>query len=250
MQRYKAVIEYVGKGYAGMQRQENVKTIQSVIEMALSQFTNGKSTTIDYCGRTDGGVHAFGQVIHFDVDENLPEMKVLMGINFFLYQNSEAVALKSVEKVTQTFHSRFSCIGREYKYYIYNGFIRSPIFEGKMHHVPNVMNIEKMQKASEILVGTHDFSSFRSKSCQALSPIKTVDFIKINKITQDIIEIHISARSFLYHMVRNITGALIYTGIGRIEVDFMREILEKKDITMLPFTAPACGLYFFIAHYQ
>lgn len=232
-----------------MQRQENLATIQSAIEKALTQFTNGKSTQIDYCGRTDAGVHAFGQVIHFDVENLLEEEKVLLGINFFLNKNHEQVALKFVEKVESSFHSRFSCVGREYKYYIYNSRIKSPIFRGKMHHIVQKIDILKMRESAKCLIGEHDFTSFRGKNCQALSPIRTLEFITITQIQEETIEIHVGARSFLYRMVRNITGALIYAGIGKIQPEFVREILEKKDRSALPYTAPACGLYFFKAKY-
>lgn len=249
MQKYKGIVEYVGTNYCGMQRQESLATIQGAIEKALTQFTNGKSTQIDYCGRTDAGVHAFGQVIHFEVESLLSEEKVLLGINFFLNKNHEQVALKFVEKVDDTFHSRFSCVGREYKYYIYNSRIKSPIFEGKMHHVVPKIDILKMRESAKYLLGEHNFTSFRGKNCQALSPIRTVEFINITQIQEDIIEIHVGARSFLYRMVRNITGALIYAGIGKIQPEFVGEILEKKDRSALPYTAPACGLYFFKAKY-
>ncbi len=232
-----------------MQRQETLATVQSAIEKALTQFTNGKSTQIDYCGRTDAGVHAFGQVIHFDVENLLEEEKVLLGINFFLNKNREQVALKAVEKVESSFHSRFSCVGREYKYYIYNSRIKSPVFEGKMHHVVPKIDISKMRESAKCLIGEHDFTSFRGKNCQALSPIRTLEFINITQIQEDIVEIHVGARSFLYRMVRNITGALIYAGIGKIQPESVREILEKKDRSALPYTAPACGLYFFKAKY-
>ena len=249
MQKYKGIVEYVGTNYCGMQRQENLATVQSAIEKALTQFTNGKSTQIDYCGRTDAGVHAFGQVIHFEVENSLSKEKVLLGINFFLNKNREQVALKAVEKVHSSFHSRFSCVGREYKYYIYNSQIKSPIFEGKMHHVVPKIDILKMQESAQCLIGEHDFTSFRGKNCQALSPIRTLEFINTTQIQEDIIEIHVGARSFLYRMIRNITGALIYAGIGKIQPEFVREILAKRDRAVLPYTAPACGLYFFKAKY-
>ena len=251
MQRYKAEVEYVGTGYAGMQKQELYPTIQGAIEKALSEFTLGIVDVIDYCGRTDSGVHAFAQVIHFDIPiDSKTERNILLGINFFLRKNGERIALKNVEKVPENFHSRFWCHAREYKYYIYNALHRSPVFEGRMHYVERNIDVQKMQDSANFLLGTHDFSSFRTKGCQASSPIKTIDFIKIKKITQEIIEIHIGARSFLYRMVRNITGALIYSGIGKFEPEFIKEILEKKDISFLPYTAPACGLYFFKAHYK
>ncbi len=118
-----------------------------------------------------------------------------------------------------------------------------------MHHVVPKIDILKMRESAKYLLGEHNFTSFRGKNCQALSPIRTVEFINITQIQEDIIEIHVGARSFLYRMVRNITGALIYAGIGKIQPEFVGEILEKKDRSALPYTAPACGLYFFKAKY-
>lgn len=249
MQRYKATIEYCGTEYFGMQKQEGLKTVQSAVEGALASFTGGRAKTIDYCGRTDAGVHAFGQVIHFDLPSPLPGIQICRGINFYLQQKLEMIIVKDCCAVSSDFHSRFSCKGREYKYYIYNHFFSSPIFQGKMHHVPQKLDMDAMRNVSCILVGNHDFSSFRGKKCQASSPIKTVDFIHVSSLFGDIIEIHIGAQSFLYKMVRNITGLLIYGGLGKIDCDRAKSILDARDISALPYTAPAHGLYFYKAHY-
>lgn len=249
MQRYKAIIEYCGADYLGMQKQKSFKTVQGAIEVALEKFTGGKTATIDYCGRTDAGVHAFGQVIHFDVHVPLPHTQVCRGINFYLRQNAEMIAIKSCTPVDDTFHSRFSCKGREYKYYIYNHSFSSPILQDKMYHVSQKLDVQSMRDIATLLVGTHDFSSFRGTQCQALSPIKTVDFINVLPLYNDIIEIHISARSFLYKMVRNITGLLIYGGLGKIDLHDAQLILEARNIATLPYTAPAYGLYFYMAKY-
>lgn len=249
MQRYKGIIEYCGENYAGMQRQEGLRTIQGTLEFALGKFSSQKVTEIDYCGRTDAGVHAFGQVIHFDLPFQRNDEQILKGINYFLNISNEQIALKSIVKVSQDFHSRFSCKGREYKYYIYNSSIRSPIFQGKMHFVSQKLDVEKMRTAGNFFIGEHDFSSFRGKGCQALSPIKTVDSITISKITDEILEIHICAKSFLYKMVRNIVGLIIDVGREGINLDEITKIFEARDISALPYTAPACGLYFFKASY-
>lgn len=246
MQRYKGVIEYCGTNFAGMQKQEGLQTVQGALEDALQKFTAGETKVIDYCGRTDAGVHAFGQVIHFDVS-NRSENQIVKGLNYFLVNSG--VVIKSVEKVEITFHARFSCKGREYKYYIHNAPFQSPILQGRVHHVSQKLNIELIQQAGQVLIGEHDFSSLRGKHCQALSPVKTVDFISMKPITNEIIEIHIGAKSFLYKMVRNITGLLIYIGLEKLNVSDVKRILEAKDISALPYTAPACGLYFWRAVY-
>ena len=246
MQRYKGIIEYYGANYSGMQKQEGLQTVQGVLEDALQKFTAGETKVIDYCGRTDAGVHAFGQVIHFDI-LNRNENQILKGLNYFLVNSG--VIIKSIEKVDAAFHSRFSCKGREYKYYIYNSQFKSPIMEGRTHHVSHKLNIELMQQATRLLTGEHNFSSLRGKHCQALSPIKTVDFINIKRITGEIIEIHIGAKSFLYKMVRNITGLLISIGCEKLHISDIQRILEAQNISALPYTAPACGLYFWRAVY-
>ena len=128
MQKYKGIIEYCGTNYFGMQRQDGLKTVQGAMENAIKEFTGGTVNEIDYCGRTDSGVHAFGQVIHFDVQTTRNEDQILKGINFFLNIKNEEVVLKKLEKVENHFHARFSCKGREYKYYIYNSPTKSPIF--------------------------------------------------------------------------------------------------------------------------
>jgi tRNA pseudouridine38-40 synthase len=254
MPRYKAQIEYCGSNYFGMQKQENLPTIQASLELAISQFTNGKTTEIDYCGRTDAGVHAFSQVIHFNLAETtpeklMPEMQICQGINFYLKKNKDFIAVKSCNEVDENFHSRFSCKSREYKYYIYNNPFPSPIFKANMHHETRPLNIEKMQEIANMLIGTHDFSSFRGKRCEAKSPIKTLHFLNISTIAPNIIEIHVCAQSFLYKMVRNITGLLIAAGKGKVDEKSAIEIIEARDISKLPYSAPAHGLYFWNANY-
>lgn len=242
------MIEYRGTNYAGMQRQQGLRTVQGVLEEAVARFTGGETTTIDYCGRTDAGVHAFGQVVHFDV-ANRTEAQVLKGVNYFLTTASEEVSLKTLEKVPSGFHSRFSCVGREYRYYIYNGSTRSPIFWEGTHHVPQKLDLVAMQMAANLLLGEHDFSSFRGAGCQALSPIKTVDFLTIKHTLPEMIEVHIGAKSFLYRMVRNITGLLIWVGLGKLSVKEVQKIIDTRNNRALPYTAPACGLYFWKASY-
>lgn len=248
MQKFKAVIEYCGTNYNGMQKQNNLKTVQGAIENAATKFTNNQTTQIDFCGRTDAGVHAFGQVIHFEI-QNKTETQILKGLNFFLQKSNEEISIKSVSLVESNFHSRFSCTGREYKYFIYNHQTSSPIFQNRMHHVAQKLDIEIMQKSANLFIGEHDFSSFRGKACQALSPIKTVNFLTVTQITPEIIEIHIGAKSFLYKMVRNIVGLLISVGIHKVDYGFVSEIFASKTIDALPYTAPPHGLYFWKASY-
>lgn len=249
MQRYKSTIEYCGSNYFGMQKQHGLRTIQGSVENAISQFTGGKTTEIDYCGRTDAGVHAFEQVIHFDLEKPMNTTQICCGINFYLQKNGEDITVKNCTEVDEKFHSRFSCKGREYRYYIYNGEFSSPVFKERMHHEPRKLDLKKMQEIANLLIGEHDFSSLRGKQCQALSPIKTVDFINISSVFGSVIEIHVGAKSFLYKMVRNITGLLILAGQGKIAKKDAEEIMEARDITKLLYTAPARGLYFWKANY-
>lgn len=248
MQKFKAEVEYCGTSYSGMQKQIGILTVQGAIETALEKFTGGQVKSIDFCGRTDAGVHAFAQVVHFEV-QNRTEEQILKGLNYFLQIAKEKIAIKAIQKVDDNFHSRFSCIGREYKYFIYNNPVKSPVFEGKMHHVSQKLNVAKMQQAVDFILTQNDFSSFRGNACQALSPIKTIDFIEIKQISEEIIEIHIGAKSFLYKMVRNITGLLILIGTEKTAIEEITQIFDAKTIDALPYTSPPHGLYFWKAKY-
>jgi len=245
MIRYKVIVEYCGKNYSGMQRQSNQKTVQGCLEDAISKFLN-TPIEIGYCGRTDAGVHAMGQVIHFDSHLYRDTYSVLRGINFYLQK--ESISILKAERVSPTFHSRFDAKKRWYLYKIIN---RDSVltFQKDTHlHVRDMIDIEKMIEASKILIGMHDFSAFRSSSCQSQNVIKTIDKIEITK-NDDQVHMIFVAKSFLHHMVRNIVGSLIEVGIGRRSSSWLSCVLNSGDRTIGAKTASPQGLYFLKVEY-
>ncbi|MDX1916546.1 MAG: tRNA pseudouridine(38-40) synthase TruA [Rickettsiaceae bacterium] len=240
MRRFKLVIEYDGTGFKGWQKQASSPSIQGAIEAAIYGFS-GQSVEVYGSGRTDAGVHALGQVAHFDIDSRVASCQIMGAINFHLKPNK--IAIVSCAETSSDFHARFSAINRAYKYKIINRTSPLAIESNRAWLVSRELNLELMQKGASILIGNHDFSSFRASSCGALSPIKTVNSLKIEQIG-DIIKIEISAKSFLHHMVRNIVGTLVDLGTGKISYDRLHDILNAKDRSQAGVTAPACGLYF------
>jgi len=220
MTRYKVIIEYDGKNFCGWQKQKALISVQGTIEESLYKFC-GKNISVFGAGRTDKGVHASGQVAHFDIEEGALEDKndklgkLTMGLNFYLSRacNNE-ISIFETSKVDEEFHSRFSAKGRKYKYTILNKQTPSPLLKDKTWRVPLSLNILLMQKASTLLIGKHNFSAFRSIECQAKSPIKTIDSIKIIK-NNELIEIYVVAKSFLMNQVRIISGTLVEIGLNK-----------------------------------
>lgn len=246
MPRYKITIEYDGSNYAGWQKQPDEKTIQEVIENALKKaFRN--NIEIFASGRTDSGVHALGQVAHFDFDKKLSEFAMMMAINQNINFDEEVIITKC-QIVSDDFHSRFGACERFYQYKILNRRARPILEKNRVWHVPQDLDIKKMQEASKYLLGKHDFSSFRDSECQTRSPIRTINKIEIEKIN-DLIIFEISAKSFLHHMVRNIIGTLYLAGRYKIKPEEIKDILKAKDRTVSGPNAPARGLYFLKVDY-
>ena len=243
MQKYKAIVEYDGCNYCGMQKQKYVKnTIQEVLEEAISKFAN-KRIEIDYSGRTDSGVHALGQVIHFSLEDNRNERNVLLGVNFYLHE--ENIVIKHVEKVEADFHSRFSAKTRRYLYRVFNSKVYSPLLKGRVFHYPYNVDVDKMQDVANNLCGKKmDFSAFCSaESVDNVNTFKTINKIEIKK-NADEIQFYFEAKSFLHNMIRILTGVLLEVGRGKIDVSDVKKILEQKHRPSNCQTAPACGLYF------
>ncbi len=245
MPRYKCIVEYDGTNFCGWQIQENGKTIQGEIEKAIKLFS-GEDVTICTAGRTDSGVHALAQVFHFDLSKEYNVENIRGGLNFHL--STDAISVLSAEIVDENFHARFGAKKRHYKYIIINR--RSPLALNlnRAWHVPVILDIGAMNQAAKLFLGTHDFTSFRDSECQAKSAIKTIDSLDVVKHDHDII-ISISAKSFLHHMVRNITGTLKLVGEGKLSVNDIPEIFAKRDRAAAGPTAPACGLYFVKVEY-
>jgi tRNA pseudouridine38-40 synthase len=247
--RYKLTVEYDGKNYFGFQKQINCanKTIEGVLENAIFKLTKERVKIIA-SGRTDAGVHASGQVIHFDLKKNLDDYKFMMGINNFLRE--EEISILNCQKVDENFHARFSAKARHYRYIIINR--RAPLTFQKnraWHFFTQDLDVELMKEATKFLIGEHDFSSFRDAQCQANSTIRTIDKIEITQNGDEIL-IDVSAKSFLHHMVRNIVGTLAWVGSKNISPIAMKEILESHDRTKSGPNAPAFGLYFLRTNYD
>lgn len=242
--RYACGIEYDGNGFLGFQIQIEEPTIQSCLERALSKVANHKIKTI-CAGRTDTGVSATSQVIHFDSDSIRSEYQWIMGVNTYLPDGISVLWVKNVEN---DFHARFSANQRSYEYVILNRWIKPAI---NLHNVTWEMfplNEEKMHTAAQFLLGKHDFNAFRSSACQSKTPIKTINKISVIRNGNKVI-MKVSASGFLHHMIRNIIGTLIPIGRGDKKVDSMQDILESKDRTKAGRTAPPNGLTFKTVNY-
>ncbi len=245
-QRYKIIIEYDGTDFVGWQRQQNAMSVQEAIEDAIFALTKEK-VSIHAAGRTDAGVHAIGQVAHFDLDSAIDTHKLSLGLNHFIRPHN--ISIINCEEVDNTFHARFSARKRHYKYIILNRSAPPALEKNRVWHLHRKLNIAIMQSAAGCLVGRHDFSSFRATECQAKSPVKTLDRVDIVEEGEFII-FHVSSRSFLHHMVRNIVGTLKEVGEGKIKPEEIKNILLACDRKAAGVTAPPYGLYFIGVDYD
>jgi len=243
--RYKITLEYLGSGYCGWQRQKDGLSLQQVVEEAIYAFSK-EPVLVSVAGRTDAGVHAYGQVAHFDLSVQLEPKRLMHSINHFCIGHT--IGVVAAQLVDSEFNARFSVKSRHYVYKILNRKQVNIVNKGLVCWVKDILDVAAMQRASKYLLGRHDFSSFRASECQAKSPMKTVDKIEIIK-HGEFIEIHVSALSFLHHMVRNIVGSLVMVGKGRWSEEKIKEVLEAKDRRAAGPTAPAEGLYFLRVDY-
>lgn len=245
MTRYLLTIEYMGTGLAGWQRQEKAISVQQIIEDAFFQLY--KTPIILFAaGRTDAGVHALAQHAHFDTDVVFEPYKFIKSMNFFM--RPHAVAIYNIETVNADFHARFSARSRKYVYRILNRKWPSAVYKNKVWHVSETLDIEKMREGGTALVGRHDFTSLRSSRCQSKNPVKNITSIHI-EYNRDLLEIEIEAPSFLHNQVRIIASVLAECGAGRLNAAGIEHILQARDRTKAPKTAPSSGLYFLGASY-
>ena len=239
-------VEYFGKNFHGWQVQKSVlRTVQSVVESALAKVAN-HPVRVFCSGRTDSGVHAVEQVIHFETDTIRTDRAWLFGGNVNLPSD---VNFKWVKFVSDDFHARFSATARSYKYKIHHHPVRSSLKADYYLWEPRPLNVKDMKAAADMLIGEHDFSCFRGSLCQAKSPIKTVEYIQIDSIEDELI-LNIKANAFLHHMVRNIVGTLLKIGRGEKTVEWMSQVLMSKDRKKAGPTAEPQGLYFMKAYYK
>ncbi len=240
MNRYQILIEYVGTSYSGWQIQKKGKTIQGKIQKVVSKILKEKVSIIG-SGRTDSGVHALEQSAHFDTSVKIKDNnKFLKSINHFLSRHG--ISILEIKKRELTFHSRYSAKARIYRYIILNRKSGSVLKNKRCWHIIKKLNLEMMKKGAKKLVGTKDFSTFRSSSCSAKTPVRTIKSIKF-LTKKDIIEIEIKAQSFLQNQVRSMVGCLKYVGEDRWSIQkFDKIIKSKRRINCAP-PAPAEGLY-------
>ena len=238
--RWAMGVEYDGSNYHGFQSQthEKLSTIQETLEQAISRVAHHPITIIT-AGRTDAGVHATQQVIHFDTHAVREKVAWLQGINTYLPHD---IAIKWVTLVNDDFHARFSAVSRHYQYLIFNSSIKSPLLHNRAVRIHPELNHDDMHTAAQYLVGTHDFSAFRAAQCQAKTAIRHIEFCRVSRANSFVI-IDIKANAFLQHMVRNIAGVLIEIGLGKKEIPWVKQILDQKDRKHAGITAPPGGLY-------
>jgi tRNA pseudouridine38-40 synthase len=243
--RFAFNVEYDGRPYVGWQRQANGPSVQQHIEEALGRIV-GVEPVIHCAGRTDVGVHALAMRAHSDLDTAITPFRLMEAMNAHL--RPEPIAIIGCEAVSDDWHARFSCIGRAYEYRILNR--RAPLTfeEGLVWRVAKKLDTAAMHEAAQILVGKHDFTTFRSVQCQADSPLRTLDRLDVVRDGERI-TVHAEARSFLHHQVRSMTGCLALVGIGTWQVADMKAALDARDRSALGHNAPPDGLYFIRANY-
>ncbi len=242
--RYGAVLEYDGNKFCGWQRQLHCEGVQQAVERALSKVAN-QALTVACAGRTDTGVHAWHQVIHFDSTVIRAPRNWLLGANANL---PESIRLHWVEALPAQFHARFSARSRTYRYLILNRRVKAAVMHGGLSWCRHPLSITPMAEAAEALLGEQDFSAFRGAGCQSNTPMRNVKSVKVFQ-QGDIIAIEICANAFLLHMVRNIAGALMAVGRGQQSVSWISELLAGRDRTQSAATAPAAGLYLIDVNY-
>jgi len=238
IQRIALGLEYKGSRYRGWQRQPEVPSVQQQVENALSKVADAPIEVL-CAGRTDAGVHASGQVVHFETKAKRPLSAWVMGANAYLPPD---ISVTWAEEVPPHFHARFSAVARRYRYVIYNDPIRPAHLAEEVTWNHRPLNIERMREASRYLLGRHDFSAFRASGCQAKSPIKQIEHLELLRFAQFIV-LDIRADAFLHHMVRNIAGVLMSIGSGYKPVAWAKEVLEGRERKAGGITAHPHGLY-------
>lgn len=243
--RFAVTVEFDGRPFMGWQRQNHGPSVQQAIEDAIHAVT-GERVAVHAAGRTDAGVHGLAMRAHADIAKAITPFRLMGGINARL--RPHPVAILACEIVPDDWHARFSCLGRSYVYRIVNRRAPLTVERGLAWQVAKPLDADAMQAAAQLLVGLHDFTTFRSAHCQSASPVKTLDRLYVARDGERI-AVHADARSFLHHQVRSMVGCLALVGSGRWSADDLRAALEAKDRAALGLNAPPDGLYFSAAHY-
>jgi len=239
MQRYKITIEYEGTPFVGWQFQKNGQSVQEILQKAIFNFSEEK-VVVTGAGRTDSGVHALAQVAHFDLKKKIQKEKILSAIN----QNigNKPVTVLNINKVKKKFHARHGAKKRTYLYLIINRQSPLTLQKNKAWQIRKKLDIKAMKKGAKLLLGTHDFSTYRAASCGAKSPVRTMEKILIKK-NKDKISLQFTSRSFLQQQVRSMVGCIKYLGEGKWSIDAFQKAFKSKKRSKCAPPAPACGLY-------
>jgi tRNA pseudouridine38-40 synthase len=243
--RWRLTIEYDGRPFMGWQRQDHGPSVQQSLEEAIFRMT-GELAAVHAAGRTDAGVHALAMAAHVEVEKGVTEHRLREGLNALV--RPDPISVISVERVSDDWHARFSCVGRKYLYRILNRRGPPALDRGRVWHVAVPLDAEAMAEGAAMLVGRHDFTTFRSVQCQSESPVKTLDGLDVRRVGEEV-HIEAAARSFLHHQVRSMVGCLALVGRGQWQPGDIRRALEARDRAELGFNAPAEGLYFVEALY-
>ncbi|MCA0013779.1 tRNA pseudouridine(38-40) synthase TruA [Mesorhizobium sp. B292B1B] len=247
MPRFRLDIEYDGSLFAGWQHQADQPSVQQAIEQAIEKFC-GQQVRLRAAGRTDAGVHATAQVAHVDLAKAWPDDKVRDAVNAHLQAAGNRIAILKATTVVDGFDARFSAIGRHYLYRILNRRAPSALEKGKVWWVPKRLDAAAMHEAAKVLLGRHDFTTFRSTQCQAESPVRTLDRLDVNR-SGDMIEVRASARSFLHNQVRSMVGSLKRVGEGAWTAGDLKAALEAHDRAACGQVAPPDGLFLVAVDY-
>ena len=246
MRNIKLTIEYDGKEYNGWQKQPNKLNIQGNIEKALEAITS-EEVDLMASGRTDAGVHALGQVANFKTNSKLPIEKFPVAINSKL---KKSIRIINAEEVEEKFHSRLSCKQKTYRYIINNTYNGTAIYRNQEYHVPQKLNIEKMQKAAKFFEGEHDFKAFKASGTSSKSSVRKIYEAKVYSDNNGRIYIELTGNGFLYNMVRIIAGTLVEVGLGKIKPEEISDIIIQGKRENAGKTLPAHGLYLVKAEYK
>ena len=245
MTRFALTIEFDGTPFMGLQRQPNGPTVQGTIEAAILAIT-GEAATLHGAGRTDAGVHALAMRMHVDIAKAITPFRLMQALNALI--RPAPIAVLDCVEVADDWHARFSCTGREYLYRIANRRAPLTLELHRAWRLTQHLDADLMHRAAQILVGSHDFTTFRSAHCQSASPVKTLDRLDVRR-EGDHVLIEAAARSFLHHQVRSMVGCLAMVGTGKWSETDLSDALEARDRQRLGFNAPPHGLYFVRALY-
>ncbi len=243
-------VEYDGRPFCGWQSQAEGLTVQDTLQYALSQVAGeppgGEQISVIAAGRTDTGVHALEQVVHFDTEAERPLTAWVRGVNALL---PDSISVLWAHRVPDEFHARFSAHGRSYRYLLINRAVRPAIHSGKVGWFHAQLDVSAMQTASRYLLGEHDFSAFRAAQCQAKSPVKHLHRLDISRHGEMLV-FDLSADAFLHHMVRNIVGCLVYVGKGKYSPSWLSEVLAGRERSLAAPTFAPDGLYLARIQYE